>query len=79
MIKMCTGGPPLTRFSLPRIPLPKFWLMYAQVLLTQILRNVGFFKSQIPRKAGTSVHVIDEFEAHTSTINQDWLHWICPY
>ena len=26
-----TGGPPLKGFSLPWIPLPQFWVMYAKV------------------------------------------------
>ena len=59
------GGPPLTLFLLPRIPLPPF-LAYVRasrdfcvsrgpptVPLTRILCNAVFFKSQNLRKAGT--------------------------
>ena len=64
-VRWYRGSPPLTRFSLTRIPFSRFWLMYAQVgdfcvsrghptvPLTQISRNAVFFKSQNPRKAGT--------------------------
>ena len=58
-----TRGPPLTWFSLPRIPLTRFLAMYLQVgdlrvsrgpptvPLTQISGNALFFESQNPRKA----------------------------
>ena len=51
--KKYTGGPPLTWFSLLRMPLPQFWGDFrvskgpSTVLLTQILHNVVFFKSKI--------------------------------